>query len=127
MKTTHATPYIFAALVVIVLANAGLATTLGAHPFWSVSIAWIGTPIGLVLALTARWTGLRWTLRTLGFFALIAGAFALAVFGKQRFVTSVAGDTAAGHMWYFGWIAVACFSAALIATAFGPSPTVTTD
>lgn len=121
MKTSMVTPYVFAALVVILLANGGLTTTLGAHPFWSVQVAWIGTPVGLVLALAAKHGGVRWSLRSLVFLILAILAFALAAHGKSLFAASFAEDRAAGRLWYFGWIATACFAAAFLAALFSPT------
>lgn len=123
MQTSLVTPYIFAALVVIICANAGLAEALGAHPFWAVRVAWVGVPIGLILAIGAKRVGLAWVMRILGFLICLAGAYAVASFGKERFAASFAEDTFAGRMWYFGWIAVTGFAAALVAAVFSPTPT----
>ena len=121
MRTSLVTPYIFAALVVIVSANAGLTETLGAHPFWSISVAWIGVPVGLVLAILVKRMGLAWVYRVLAFLALAIAAYAVAVTGKERFAASFAEDTMAGRMWYFGWIAICGFVAALVAALFSPT------
>ena len=121
MRTSLVTPYIFAALVVILAANAGLTEMLGAHPFWAVRVAWMGVPIGLVLALLAKSMGLGWVFRVLLFVTGLAAAYALASFGKGRFAASFAEDRAAGQMWYIGWIAATGFAAALIAATFSPT------
>ena len=109
---------VIAAILVITAANYGLSRSLGAHPFWSVSIAWIGVPIGLILAFMTRQR--RW-LGRMGLFALLlAGAGISAHLGRLRFAASFAEDKFAGQAWYFGWIAVAIFSAALISAILTP-------
>ena len=127
MRTSLITPYIFSALVVIVSANAGLNQLLGAHPFWSVSVAWIGVPVGLILAIAIKYLGLGWTQRVLLFLVCLVAAYALASFGKARFAASFAEDATAGRLWYFGWIAAAAFAAALIAATFSPTRSQTAE
>ncbi len=122
MRTSLATPYIFAALVVILGANAGLVETLGAHPFWAIRAAWIGVPLGLVAAIAAKLAGFGWRVRVLAFLAFAIAAYIVAIVGKDRFVTSFAEDILAGRMWYFGWIAACGFATALIAATFSPTP-----
>ncbi len=121
MKTSLITPYIFAALVVIVAANAGLTIHLGAHPFWAVGVSWIGVPAGLILALGLKKAGLSWLARILLFLICLTAAYALASYGKARFAASIAEDVAAGRLWYLGWIAVTGFTTAIIAAAFSPT------
>ena len=121
MQTSLVTPYIFAALVVILAANSGLTETLGAHPFWAISVAWIGVPIGLVLALTSKTLGVAWLLRVAFFLLCVVAAYALAALGKERFAASYAEDRLAGQMWYFGWVASTCAGTALIAAIFSPT------
>ena len=122
MRTSLVTPYIFSALVVIVAANAGLTTSLGAHPFWAVQIAWIGVPIGLALAILTKFLGTTWRLRVTLFAFCTIGAAAAAYFGKSSFAAFFAENALAGKAWYFGWIAVAAFTTALIAAVFSPTP-----
>lgn len=127
MQTSLVTPYIFAALVVILGANAGLTETLGAHPFWSIRVAWVGVPLGLIAAVAAKHLGGRWALRTALFLIGAAIAYAIAVAGKDRFAASFAEDVLAGQLWYFGWIATCAFAAALIAAAFSPTRPLPAD
>ena len=122
MRISLVTPYIFSALVVILAANAGLTELLGAHPFWSIAIAWIGVPIGLILPIATRWLDLRWLVRVLIFAVALAATFALASYGKERFAASFAEDRAAGRIWYMGWIATMAFASAFIAALFSPTP-----
>ena len=121
MRTSLVTPYVFAAMIVIVLANGGLTQQLGAHPFWSVTVAWVGVPIGLALTFLAKRTRLSWIARSLIFLTCLAAAFAAASLGKQRFAASFAEDALAGQIWYFGWIAVATFTTASIAALLSPT------
>lgn len=123
MQTSLVTPYIFAALIVIVGANSGVNELLGAHPFWAVSVAWVGVPAGLLLAIAAKLLGLRWVYRILLFFICLVAAYAIASFGKARFTDSFAADSGAGRLWYFGWIAASGFATAFIAAAFSPTRT----
>ena len=111
-------PYSIAAICVIIAAYYGASRALGAHPFWSLKIAWIGTPIGLCLALAAH--NRRWIVRIALFAALLVIAGAFAHFGRLRFAASFAEDRLAGQFWFYGWIAVAAFSAALIAAILTP-------
>lgn len=121
MQTSLVTPYIFAALMVILGANAGLVEKLGAHPFWSIHVAWIGVPLGLIAALAAKFLGIGWLYRVLAFLACAVAAYAIAVTGKDRFASSFAEDVTAGRMWYFGWIAACGFGTSLIAALFSPT------
>ena len=121
MQTSLVTPYIFAALVVILAANSGLTESLGAHPFWAISVAWIGVPIGLVLALAAKTLQVAWLIRVLIFLICVSAAYTLAAVGKERFAASYAEDRFAGQIWYFGWIASTCAATALIAAIFSPT------
>lgn len=122
MRISLVTPYIFSALVVILAANAGLAERLGAHPFWSIAVAWIGVPIGLLMAMATRWFSLKWPLRVAVFGVGLAASFLMAGYGKERFAASFAEDAAAGRMWYMGWIATMAFASAFIAALFSPTP-----
>ena len=112
------TPYLFAAFVVIVAAHWGASRALGAHPFWSLKIAWIGVPIGLVIAILVR--RVSWLKRLAGAAICLGIAAAVAHYGRLQFAASFAEDRLAGQFWFFGWIAVAIFLTALIASALTP-------
>ena len=118
MSSARVAPYLIAAVVVVIAAHFGLSRSLGAHPFWAVKIAWIGVPIGLILALLTRKK--RWPTRVTLFALLLLGSAAAAHFGRLRFAASFAEDQLAGQAWFYGWIAVAIFSAALIAAVLTP-------
>lgn len=122
MRTSLVSPYIFAALVVIVSANAGFAVVLGAHPFWAIQVAWIGVPLGLILAIAAKHFDIRYIRRVILFGLCLALAYAVATWGKQNFAASIGEDRFAGLMWYLGWIATMCFATATISALFGPTP-----
>jgi hypothetical protein len=121
MKTTMVTPYIFAPMVIILAANAGLAESLGAHPFWSISIAWLGVPFGLIVALATKWLDWSWLLRVSIGIVGLGIAYAVATYGKSAFAASYAEDVLAGRMWYFGWVGVAIFATVLVAALFSPT------
>ena len=121
MRFSYTTPYLFAAIVVILGANIGLTEILGAHPFWAVSIAWVGVPIGLIAAFVVKHLGWSWRIRSLTFLVCLAIAYGVAHFGKDRFAASFAEDALAGRMWYFGWIAVAATATASMAAIFSPT------
>ena len=108
-------PLALAALALAAAAFLGLPKSLGAHPWWSQSVVWIGLPIGLAAALALRFLKAPWLLSLAGLVLLTAGAFALASYGKAQFAASYAEDVLAGRFWYFGWIATAAFSAATLA------------
>ena len=118
MKISGISPYLIAAIVVITAANFGMSKLLGAHPFWSVKIAWIGVPIGLILAFLIR--SRPWSKRVGLFAVLLAGAAAAAHYGRLAFAASFAENALAGQAWYFGWIGVAIFTSALITTILTP-------
>lgn len=120
MEVSSITPYLLAALAVIVGANYGLPITFGAHPFWAVSVAWIGVPLGLILAFVARSRGLGWMSRVLTFALGLCIAYVIATFGKAGFAASYAESALAGRLWYFGWIASMAFASALVAAALSP-------
>ena len=113
-------PYLIAAVFVITAAYYGVSKSLGAHPFWSMKIAWIGTPIGLLLALLVR--NRAWFKRSITFAILLLASGAAAHFGRLRFAASFAEDRLAGQFWFYGWIAVAIFLSALIASVLTPRP-----
>ena len=112
MKTVL--PAAIAIVVPILLAWLGLSRALGAHPFWEVQTIAIGAPIGLLLMLGGKMTGLgnKWLVATA--IALLIAAISVATYGKMVFVAAYGDDRFAGQLWYFGWIAVGAFSAATL-------------
>ncbi|NNE80122.1 MAG: hypothetical protein HKN18_07595 [Silicimonas sp.] len=118
MKISGISPYLVAAMIVITAANFGLSQSLGAHPFWSVNVAWLGVPLGLLIAFLFRTR--RWLLRIGVFAVLLAAAGLTAHWGRLGFAASFAEDKLAGQFWYFGWIAVAAFATALITAILTP-------
>ncbi len=111
-------PYLIAAIVVILSAHWGASHALGAHPFWSLKVALIGVPIGLMFAIVFRRA--RWMKCLIGFALGLVFAGAAAHFGRLRFAASFAEDRLAGQFWFFGWLAVAVFLTALIAVILTP-------
>lgn len=105
---------------VLLLLLAGLATAvdltklLGAHPWWSASVLWIGAAVGSVLYASATALNARTGIMILTFSILTLAGFAIATWGKARFAASFAEDAVAGQMWYFGWIATCAFVAAAL-------------
>ena len=92
------------AVVALVFGLTGLAAQLGAHPFWSDTVVWIGAALGLGLGVAAKRA--PWGLGLGGFALVFLLAIWAATGGKARFVASYAEDAMAGRLWYFGWIAV---------------------
>ncbi|MXQ06327.1 hypothetical protein GQ651_00565 [Alphaproteobacteria bacterium GH1-50] len=104
-----------AAALMLAVGAIGLLEYAGAHPFWSGKVAYIGVPLGLILAWAIRRIGLsrgmRLGLYLLGTVVLVAAAS----WGKSQFAASFAEDRFAGQVWYFGWIGAAMFATALLA------------
>lgn len=111
-------PYLMSAFVVLLAAYWGLSRALGAHPFWSVKIAWIGVPLGLLLALLFRRQA--WTRRLTLFGAALILTGLAAHFGRLRFAASFADDRLAGQFWFYGWIGVAISLTAIIVALLTP-------
>ena len=107
-----------AAIVMALIWATDLTATLGAHPWWSGKVVWIGAPIGFALAwaLTLRF-GAR--LRLALFLLALGLAGSAAYFGKVVFVNSFAENTLAGQFWFFGWIACMAALAGLLANVVG--------
>ncbi|MGV8951388.1 MAG: hypothetical protein ACOH2M_09820 [Cypionkella sp.] len=109
-----------AAAIPVLLAYSGATTWLGAHPWWSVSIAWIGAPIGLALAMPAVAIGLRRPPVIAAAATVLVLAGLSAHFGKAEFAASFAENGLAGRFWYFGWIGVMAALTLMLALAFLP-------
>ena len=98
---------LIAGFLLVVMAYLGVPEMLGAHPAWSVKIAYIGVGFGIVLYSIAWIWETGWLAKFLGFLLLLAVFSGVTWFGKMRFVESIAEDALSGRLWYFGWIAVA--------------------
>jgi len=100
-----------AAAVVAIGGHVGLTEWLGAHPLWSLKVAYLGIAVGLSLAVLAALARLRAGATGLAGAALLVAAGLVAGIGKARFAASYAEDALAGRMWFLGWIAAAagCF------------------
>lgn len=120
MKTSGLAPYVLAGGIVVIAAHYGIPKSLGAHPFWAIEIAWIGVPIGLVLAFALRALRWRWSTRVLTFLVLLTIAGTAAHQGRLAFAASFAENELAGQLWYTGWIASAASAAALLASILTP-------
>ncbi|MBV1867156.1 MAG: hypothetical protein KUG69_04510 [Marinosulfonomonas sp.] len=92
------------AIFLIGLAANGLTKQLGAHPFWSFKVGYIGVGVGIFLYILQSFAGLRWGIKAAFYVVLIWAAAGVTVIGKGRFAASYAEDFIAGRMWYFGWI-----------------------
>ncbi len=99
-------------------AASGLTRVLGAHPWWSEKVVWVGLPAGIALAATAWLLAPARGPRLITLFALTLLAFGLAQYGQARFAASVAEDALAGQAWYFGWIATCALATATVASLF---------
>ena len=100
--------------LLILLAFLGVNEALGAHPLWSIKIAYFGIIAGiLIYSFLWVWQG-SWMPKFIllaVFLAIFAGVTYL---GKSRFAASFAEDAVAGSLWYFGWIAILGFAFALL-------------
>ncbi len=113
------------ALIAPVLAAAAayalnLPQSYGAHPWWSGTVILIGVPVGLLVALALTRLSIPKPAKMVLVALATLSAMGIASTGKARFAASYAEDTFGGQMWYFGWIAICAFAAALIATALWP-------
>ena len=112
-----------ASLVVAVffigLAANGLTERLGAHPFWSFKVGYIGVGVGLVLYLLQALVRLRWSTKAALYVVFVWGAVAVTVIGKGRFAASYAEDFIAGRMWFLGWIGGVALAFVLIVHLLG--------
>lgn len=104
-----------AAAGVLAFVHGGASEALGAHPFWSVRIGYIGIGVGLVLSLAAQGLGAGARGRAGMFAILLVAAAATAIYGKAGFAASFAEDRFAGTLWYYGWIGICTALFALIA------------
>ena len=111
-------PYLMSAFIVLTAAYWGLPRALGAHPFWAFKIAWIGVPLGLLLALLVRRQ--PWVTRLVAFSAALVASSLAAHFGRLRFAASFADDRLAGQFWFYGWIGVAASVSAFTAALLTP-------
>lgn len=100
------------ACVVSLLANFGVTTSLGAHPWWAQQVAYYGAGAGIFLAAAMSYFG-RWALpAALGDFTASA---VITWQGKRMFAASSGEDALGGAMWYYGWIAVCAFAVVIFA------------
>ncbi len=112
---------ILALAVPVLLGWLGPFQSLGAHPWWALTVALIGAPIGLVFGvLLARLALVPSVVLALVALAL---AYGVAYYGKTQFAASYAEDAFAGKLWYFGWIGTAAGMSALILAALIPRRT----
>ncbi|MBO9450857.1 hypothetical protein J7426_11345 [Tropicibacter sp. R16_0] len=119
---THAKQTILPFVLLLLLAGGATALDLpkmlGAHPWWSVKVIWIGLIIGLVGFAVGAGLKLSGRVASGGFTVLAIASYAVAAVGKTRFAASFAEDAVAGQMWYFGWIATCAFTAAAVLSLF---------
>jgi len=112
---------IFVAIVVaislVVLAHLGVTTALGAHPWWSLKIAYIGVGIGAgIYFLMSFWHQSTRT-KLLVSVIFLTNSTIFVWLGKARFVASYGDDIFAGKMWFYGWMAVVAWIFVLIVVA----------
>ncbi|WP_461406157.1 hypothetical protein [Falsiruegeria mediterranea] len=119
---THARQMILPFVLLLLLAGVATALDLpkmlGAHPWWSVKVIWIGLTIGLGIFAIGAALKLSGRVTSVGFTVLTIASYAVATLGKTRFAASYAEDAIAGQMWYFGWIATCAFTAAALLSLF---------
>lgn len=96
---------VVAILFMVGFASLGGTAWAGAHIFWDVKVAYIGAPIGAILAIGLVFVPISKLKRTILFGALTVIAFIVARYGQTQFAASFGDDQQAGVFWYFGWIA----------------------
>lgn len=96
---------VVAILLMVGFASLGGTAWAGAHIFWDVKVAYIGAPIGAILAIGLVFVPISKLKRTILFGALTVIAFIVARYGQTQFAASFGDDQQAGVFWYFGWIA----------------------
>jgi len=112
-----ARPYIFATVVMALLALTEATKSLGAHPWWAVMVVWRGLPIGLALAFALPFTGLSKVTRVVVFAAvLIVAAFVSSHYHTQFVAAEDADAFWPGRIWFYGWITMMTALPALITT-----------
>ena len=92
---------------------------LGAHPFWSGQVAFVGIAAGLPVAAVLSQIVKRRTVRIGAVTAVLMLSVLVTYVGKARFVASFAEDFVAGRGWYFGWMAI-CTCLVVLALQFVP-------
>jgi hypothetical protein len=106
------------AILAVIAASTGIATQLGAHPWWAGQVVMVGAPIGIVLGLALWGLRLNRVLRLSLAVIALAAAFGVAKYGQTGFANSYAEDQLAGKLWFMGWIATsAAVSLLLMARA----------
>ena len=121
MNTARLAVLATAILVPLLLAYFKVTILLGAHPWWSFSIALIGVPIGLIISTIAIKTRMgRWIAVTVSLVLLMVAGI-IAHLGKATFVASYAENGVAGRFWYYGWIGVMAALCMLLAVALWPA------
>ncbi len=99
-----------AVAAVLVAAHLGAAERLGAHPWWSVRVAYYAIVPGVVAAAVLAALRLPAAARVTVACGLLLLAYGVARTGGARFAASYAEDAAAGRMWFFGWIGTAAMA-----------------
>ena len=110
-------PYLIASAVMALLAFTEATKSLGAHPWWAVTVVWRGLPIGLALAFAAPFTGLRKMPRIVAFAAILVIAAFVASHYHTQFIAAEDADAFwPGRIWFYGWITMMAALPALVTT-----------
>ena len=104
------------AIIALIASSTGVATQLGAHPWWAGQVVIVGAPIGIVLGLVLWALRLNRVLRLCTGVIAVAAAFGVAKYGQIGFANSYAEDQLAGKLWYMGWIATSVSVSLLLMT-----------
>lgn len=107
-----------ATAIVVGFASFGGTAWFGAHIFWDVKVAYIGAPIGALLAIALVLTPIA-KFKRVGFWGVLTVlAFIGARYGQAQFAASFGDDQLAGVFWYFGWISTSAGMTALLISLF---------
>ncbi len=104
-----------ALVLVIGFALVGGSQALGAHPWWAVSVGYIGGAAGAAVWLVLGLVGLGPRRTALVAAVVLVTAGVVTWIGKTNFAASYAEDALAGRFWYVGWIGSLAAATVLIA------------
>lgn len=104
--------------IMIVFASLGGTAWLGAHIFWDDKVAYIGAPIGAVIAIGLAFTPISKTKRMITFAIITMISFGVARYGQAQFAASFGDDQLAGVFWYFGWVGTSLGVTAMLTSIF---------
>lgn len=104
--------------IMIAFASLGGTAWLGAHIFWTLKVAYIGAPIGALIAIGLAFTPISKIKRMIIFAIITIISFGAARYGQTQFAASFGDDQLAGVFWYFGWVMTCLGLTAILTSVF---------